>query len=263
MKAAFFLLSLLLMACGEDANTGVDATSDTTSGNARVEEGLIAYYPMTAGVGAQLRDTSGAGSPLILQMLGTGAGVTEWLSERNGIVVQSENKILVSAARKLGDAIIPGSAFTLELWCAPSNLTAAGAWIAGYSQAETDRNLTLVQDGAGLAVWLRTSATDSSGLIGGQPPLAVSDVLVQGENHIVVTFDSGALRLYVGGALAGSAEPGGDLSTWVSGHTLILANEVTGNHPWTGEYYQLAWYDRALSADEVATQFAAGSRITP
>jgi hypothetical protein len=48
------------------------------------------------------------------------------------------------------------------------------------------------------------------------------------------------------------------LTNWDAGYRLSLANEVTENRPWLGEFHLVAVYDWALSAVEVSENYNAG-----
>ena len=50
----------------------------------------------------------------------------------------------------------------------------------------------------------------------------------------------------------------GDLSNWDDTYPLSLANEADGIRPWLGELHLVAFYDRALDANEVSQNFSAG-----
>jgi hypothetical protein len=50
---------------------------------------------------------------------------------------------------------------------------------------------------------------------------------------------------------------GGDFSNWTD-YRLTLANELNQNHPWLGELYLVAIYNRALTTDEVSQNYGAG-----
>lgn len=104
---------------------------------------------------------------------------------------------------------------------------------------------------------LRTTTTNNNG----QPSLTSAAGTARAEpQHVVYTRDaSGVGRLYVNGALVVAGAVSGDLSNWNAGYPLALANELTGNRPWLGELDLVAVYDRALSADEVARNTAAGA----
>jgi hypothetical protein len=82
--------------------------------------------------------------------------------------------------------------------------------------------------------------------------------------HLVYTRDAeGRAALYVNGRLEASGEVGGGLDNWDGSFRLALANELTQDRPWLGEYHLVAVYDRALAAEEVASCFGAGQSALP
>ena len=82
--------------------------------------------------------------------------------------------------------------------------------------------------------------------------------LVTELTHVVYTRNaSGIAKIYINGTEQMSSTVGGDFSTW-SSYALALANELSGGRPWLGELYLVAFYDRALTSDEVDQNFSAG-----
>ena len=70
-------------------------------------------------------------------------------------------------------------------------------------------------------------------------------------------------RLYVNGDEVASSTIGGDLSNWSDTYRLALANELTENRPWLGNYHLAAVFEQALSAEEVNQNYAAGLEGLP
>ena len=82
--------------------------------------------------------------------------------------------------------------------------------------------------------------------------------------HIVYARDKGGqATLHVDGKLVATARVVGDVSNWDTSLRLALANELTRDRPWLGDYRRVALYDHALSAEEVAGRFKAGHRRRP
>ncbi len=71
---------------------------------------------------------------------------------------------------------------------------------------------------------------------------------------------AGNAKLYTDGQLIAAGNIAGELSSWDEGFRLALANELTHDRAWLGEYQQVALYDRALSSEEVGARFHAGPR---
>jgi len=71
-------------------------------------------------------------------------------------------------------------------------------------------------------------------------------------SHVVYTRDAeGNATLYVDGETVATGAVTGDLSNWDGSYQLALANELTRDRTWLGEYRRVAVYDRALGADEL------------
>ncbi len=69
--------------------------------------------------------------------------------------------------------------------------------------------------------------------------------------HIVYTRDKqGQAAMYIDGQLIASKAVPGELTNWDPGFRLALANELTGDRPWLGEYYGVAVWDSAWTAEE-------------
>ena len=82
--------------------------------------------------------------------------------------------------------------------------------------------------------------------------------------HIVYTRDKqGQAAMYIDGQLIASKAVPGELTNWDPGFRLALANELTGDRPWLGEYYGIAIWDSARTAAEAAGRFRAGMRAKP
>ncbi len=77
--------------------------------------------------------------------------------------------------------------------------------------------------------------------------------------HVVYTRDAeGQAVLYVDGEEVAKATVAGDVSNWDESYQLALANELTRDRPWQGEYRRVAVYDRVLGAEQVAASFRGG-----
>jgi hypothetical protein len=90
--------------------------------------------------------------------------------------------------------------------------------------------------------------------------LVVGNTVATTLTHFVATRDTtGTLRLYVNGALAGSQGfATGDIAAWVA-YPLNVGNVPNMDRGWLGEYHLVAIYSRALSAAQIAQNFAAGA----
>ncbi len=79
--------------------------------------------------------------------------------------------------------------------------------------------------------------------------------------HIAYTRTAeGEAALYVDGEAIAARTVPGEVSNWDDSFRLALANELTRDRTWLGEYRRVAIYDRVLGADEVARDFEAGPK---
>jgi hypothetical protein len=103
----------------------------------------------------------------------------------------------------------------------------------------------------------RTTTTDLTG----KPALAAPDNTAPLKlSHVVYTRTAaGVAALFVDGAEVARATGGGNLSNWSEAYRLGLANEMSGDRPWLGEYQLVAIYSRALTADDVKQNLKAGA----
>ena len=110
-----------------------------------------------------------------------------------------------------------------------------------------------------------TNSSRKTGKNGLNPSLSTPDgSLTTDLTHVVYTRDRNAdARLYINGVEVKRKNIRGDFSNWNDDMRLGLANEITRNRPWLGEYHLLAIYSRALGSAEVNRNFSRGTLITP
>ena len=69
--------------------------------------------------------------------------------------------------------------------------------------------------------------------------------------------------MYVDGRPIATRMASGDVSNWDASFRFALANELTGDRPWLGDYHAVVVYDTALTAKDVADRFQAGVVASP
>jgi hypothetical protein len=225
-----------------------------------VTEGLRVLYTFEEGSGTAVQDVSGVGAPLDLEV-SDGAAIG-WVS--GGLVIHSSTVVAsAGAATKVIDGAGDSNELTIEVWVKPGDTSQDGpARIVTLSQDPYSRNFTLGQGLWGSQasdlydVRLRTTTTSDNGT----PSLTTPAGLLTTElTHVVYTCGaSGVARIYVDGVERASGTVGGDFSNWDGGFRLALANELTGDRPWLGEFHLVAIFNRALSQAEVSQNFEAG-----
>jgi hypothetical protein len=160
------------------------------------------------------------------------------------------------------DAVKTSNAITVEAWISPANTTQNGpARVVTLSADPYARNFTLGQGvafagGDRYDVRLRTTETSDSGI----PSISTArGTLSAALTHVVYARDAaGNVQIYLDGLLITSDTVSGTFSNWEDSFGLGLANELTGDRPWLGEFYLVAVFDRALSEAEVEQNFLAG-----
>ncbi|MFO7901438.1 MAG: LamG-like jellyroll fold domain-containing protein [Pirellulaceae bacterium] len=79
------------------------------------------------------------------------------------------------------------------------------------------------------------------------------------KTHVAYTRGAdGQARVYLNGKEATRAESGGDLSAWDAQLRLALGDEFVGDRGWLGTYHDVAIYNRALGASEIADHYTRG-----
>lgn len=230
----------------------------------RVRDGLQVEYRFDEATGTQVRDHSGHTPPLHLAVENTSA--VRWVS--GGLSLHSPTVLTTPGpALRLTEALRRSGAITVEAWMRPTQRSQDGqARLIGLSKNATARNFSLGQGvakgqpSAAFSMRLRTTESDLNGepLLRTEAGLATTDA-----QHVVYTRTAeGLARLYRDGQTVAERQESGDFANWDSSYHLAVANEMGGGHPWLGELYLLAVYDRALSAQEVGINQAAGSGAT-
>lgn len=227
----------------------------------RVSTSLQALYRFTEGTGSVVRDLSGVGTPLDLNV--SNAGRVKWVE--GGLAVTGSTLIASpGAATKIINAVRSSGAITVEAWVKPASTNQNGpARIATLSKDLYSRNFTLGQGvyGGSSAVYdmrLRSSTTNQNGTPSLNTPHGTLSTQL---THVVYTRDaSGTARLYIDGQQRAGTLVGGNLSNWDTTARLCLGNELTGDRPWLGEFHLIAIYSRALTQDEVHQNFWAGTK---
>lgn len=213
-------------------------------------------------------DTAGFGAPLNLFIAGLPGSAT-WITDPvNGGGLSVQNLIIGSLgpATNIINASKGTSEITVEAWITAdeTSTNANGERIVSISSDASTRNITLNQVNAEYSAKLRAVSKDNDG----NPSLdSTGSAVVPGQlTHIVFTrTQDGVETLYIRHAglntsftqTAGAAGIG-SLGNWDDSHALLLGNETTLNRAWSGTYFLVAFYSRALSAAEVQQNFLAG-----
>lgn len=233
-----------------------DGTAISQGG--RVESNAIALYTFKEGKGTQANDSSTGFLPeLTLNLIGDVEWVSNWGVRINNGRVQGA----VQPSSKLHRYITQTGEYSIEAWVVPANVTQDGpARIVSYSGSNSVRNFTLGQTLYNYDFFNRTSTTNANGA----PLLSTPDaaeVLQATLQHVVASYDAiEGRKLYVNGTLVNVTDPtaAGNINQWDQTFALVLGNETSGEYPWRGTIRFLAIHNRALTSEQVRTNYDVG-----
>ncbi|WP_234994929.1 LamG domain-containing protein [Microbulbifer donghaiensis] len=227
------------------------------SSGGRVENNAIALYEFKTGSGTTAYDTSGVNPAIDLTLTGD----VEWLGSWGIQLKGGKAQGATATSRKLYDTLSATGEYTIEAWVAPANVSQEGpARIVTYSGGNDIRNFTLGQALYNYTFQNRSDSTDADGM----PALITDDMAERAQatlQHVVATYDPiEGRKLYVNGEFTGDIDPATAelLSTWDDTFALALGSEVSNDNKWEGSVRLLAIHSRALSAEDVATNYAVG-----
>ena len=218
-------------------------------------DGLVVLYDFEEAGGATVFDVSGVGTPLNLAIadLSKTTRIPGALRIDDSTIVKS-----AGAATKIIDAAKATNEITIEAWINPANTSQAGpARIVTLSKDTSFRNFTLGQSSNFYNTRLRSTSTSLNGM----PSLSTpSGSLTAGLTHVVFTriHPSGTTKTYINGVEVSSGSTPSSFSNWDTTFKFALANELTLNRTWLGDFHLVAIYNKALSSTEVEKNFAAG-----
>ncbi|BBM01578.1 LamG domain-containing protein [Microbulbifer sp. GL-2] len=227
------------------------------SSGGRVENNAIALYEFKTGSGTTAYDTSGVNPAIDLALSGDVEWIESWGLQLKGGKAQGAT----ATSRKLYETLKATGEYSIEVWAAPANVTQEGpARLVTYSGGDDIRNFTLGQAQYSYTFQNRSDSTDADGM----PALMTDDADQQVQaslQHVVATYDPiNGRRLYVNGADTGEAEPSeaGLLNTWDDTFALAVGSEVSNGNSWQGSIRMMAIHSRALSAEDIATNYEVG-----
>lgn len=239
--------ALVLAADGQPLDTGE-----------RVETDVIALYEFKSSNTETAFDTSGINPAMNLQLLG---GVQRVGGRGIRIEAGSVAKSDTQSSTKLFNHLTATGEFSVETWVVPSNVTQDGpARIVTYSGGAETRNFTLGQTLYNYNFLTRNSESDANGM----PMLSTPDadeVLQATLQHVVATYDLiDGRKIYVNGQLAASDQlTGTNINDWDRSFALVLGGESGASEGgWLGAIRFLAVHERALTEEQILTNYEAG-----
>jgi fibronectin type 3 domain-containing protein len=218
----------------------------------RTRSGLLALYTFDTGSGSTVKDKSGYGSPMNLQL----SGAVTWSKTESGVIMSGGKVATTGAASKVINALRSSNASSFEAWVKPSNVSQRGPTrFISIAASPTQRNYLLGQETDEVHVRLRHTgkSVDKPHLITKNSPLRTQWV------HVVHTYDGNTERLYLNGNLqSAQVSSRGSYSNWYTTHKLTVGNEISGDRPFAGQVKLVAIYNRAIDNAEIQQNYAAG-----
>ncbi|MEO0442462.1 MAG: LamG domain-containing protein [Pseudomonadota bacterium] len=229
-----------------------------STGGGRVESNVIAKWSFSSGSGSTAFDESGVDPAIDLTIQGN----VEWLASGGVRINSGKLRGSTVTSAKLYDRIRASGEYSIEAWVVPLNVTQDGpARIVTYSGATDRRNFTLGQTTYDYDFLARSSTTDANGLPALSTPMA-DEVLQATLQHVVATYSATEGRqIYVNGVLVTDdldPQGPGHFDSWDRNFALALGDEVSNDNQWQGSIRLLAIHDRALAAEDVATNYDIG-----
>lgn len=219
---------------------------------ARVAHDLVAFYRFDTGPVDLIRDLSGSGVPLDLEVKSDGGAA--W--KPAGLGLQRWSRIgSHGPAAKVVQACRKSRELTLEAWVVPNKASFRYTGFLVLLGDPLSPNAALLQgvsapSSGPYQAQVRTSVVDPEK----HAPLSSPRNLVEARPvHLVYArAANGAERLYVNGIPRAAVVRGGDFSAWKDDARLSLGLE------WLGEIRLVAVYCRALKEAEVVRNFRLG-----
>jgi hypothetical protein len=235
-----------------DTEPPVDSPPDQPT-SARVGT-PIAEWHFDALAGTTIADAV-PGSPLPLTL--SAAPMVTQVS--GGLQFDARTNAASAVTPHVNAKIKASNALTLEAWVTPANVTQGSttyAVVATISVSSMLRNLGIEQRGANWTGRVRTSASS----LNADPEVsAVAQVDITKPQHVVLVADATTRTLYVNGVpFETTPSGGGTMTSWDPNYRIRIGDESGANRAWLGTIWFLAIYDRALSMQEVVTNFDAG-----
>jgi hypothetical protein len=205
--------------------------------------GLLSYWRLGESSGTTAADSKGTNTGtyaggVTLGITGAIAGDTNKSASFDGV----DDVVSVPDAASLKPATI-----SVEAWVKPN------AGVPTYASVLTKTTVNTWSDGYGMLAWnggidfwVNDDAND----------VVTAAVSTTSWSHVVGTYDGATIRIYLNGVLADSFAYAGPFVHSTS--PLLIGNAAgTGNYHWPGGLDEVAVYNRALTATEVAQHYAA------
>ena len=226
----------------------------------RADGGVVALYIFDEGNTDRIFDratqASGAAlplqvdDPLRISLGGEGLGLGLGARLRN---TEDSNKIYSTCKES--------NAVSVEAWIKPATAVQLGPARIVTMSLGNQRNFSLIQTTLGAYEFrLRTSTNglEGSSVVLASPILKATTSL---QHVVVVRGAGGGAFMFVNGQQIASRIIGGTFSNWSASYDFMLGNEADSlvlNGSWQGDYRMVAVHCAALTAAQVAQNYAAG-----
>jgi hypothetical protein len=177
-----------------------------------------------------------------------------WLAGRAGLSFKPDGIAYdpESADGSVGSLPDRPATFTVELWLEPGQVPGNDVFhILTIDDGWFPSGIVLCQWKTGLLLRIRDPVSGWK-----FREVGLGGVLaVQKTCFITVTVDPSGTTFYSNGTLLNHFPAFTAPNSWLNGR-LILGNAAAGKHPWTGNVFGLAVFNRALDASEIARHYA-------
>ncbi len=228
----------------------------------RVQDGIQLLYDFNEGEGNLIYDKSESVNSVDLMI--NNPLVTSWLP---GQGLKVDNCTLISSAEVptgMLNSISATNEITLESWIRTGAIDQSGpARIISISRDSRNRVATLGQQGNDDSYNYIARLTTTTTSLNGTPEVASIDEF-NGLNlhHLVYTrSNEGIEKIYINGEEKYSGLREGSISITGDNNYVALANELSGERPWIGNFYLVAVYNKALEEKDISKNYEAGTGV--
>lgn len=183
--------------------------------------------------------------------------------KESGVVIYPETYFVSKSLKPLFNKFGEANEFSIELWVKPDEETIMGddAVIFGAGKSESS---------VGNMNWLIYIGQSNGKFKGAIHTIGKQEKYLEildknpvenRSTHIVfMKTKEGFIKLFVNGQLANEAEFDKSLNDWsgIPAGNLLVGGTESGSHNWQGSFYLMAFYNKALTSEEVLASFQAG-----
>ncbi len=157
-------------------------------------------------------------------------------------------------------AMNPNGAFTVEAWLSPNVENAAGTLTCALSSgifSDPRSGWLIYQSDTGwnFRMYHQQGLATSVNITGGPAPVAGA------WHHVAAVYDGTTAKVYVNGAEKASGTPTGYVPS--AGGAMYIGGRSDGSFWWNGFADEVAVYNKALTAAEIASRYQNGSSASP